>query len=113
MCEAVESAGVRTFRDDRDIDGGDDIPDRIWLELQKAAELVVLVTPNSVQRPWVLFEAGAFWGKHMDRRIVVVTYLVDADSIPAMLRAKKAIALNDFDDYVVELKKRMNGGAGS
>lgn len=29
LCEKIEETGAATFRDDRDIDGGDDIPDRI------------------------------------------------------------------------------------
>ncbi len=29
ICERLDAAGVTTFRDDRDIDGGDKIPERI------------------------------------------------------------------------------------
>jgi hypothetical protein len=29
VCEKIEGTGASTFRDDRDIDGGDDIPEAI------------------------------------------------------------------------------------
>ncbi len=44
LCEKIEAAGAATFRDDRDIDGGDDIPERIRSEIKRSRELVVLLT---------------------------------------------------------------------
>ena len=60
ICEKIESAGATTFRDDRDIESGDDIPDEIRKQLIGSNELVILMTPDSVRRAWVLLEAGAF-----------------------------------------------------
>ena len=51
LCEKLEAVGATTFRDDRDIDGGDDIPDRLRDEIQRSQELVVLLTPRSWDRP--------------------------------------------------------------
>jgi len=65
VCEKLEAAGATTFRDDRDIDGGDDIPERLRQEISRSKELVVLVTPESVNRPWVLLEVGGAWLKGM------------------------------------------------
>jgi hypothetical protein len=59
LCEKIESAGATTFRDDRDIDGGDDIPDSIRVAIGECHEVLVLLTPVSVSRPWVLMEVGA------------------------------------------------------
>lgn len=63
ICEKLEAAGVGTFRDDRDIDGGDDIPDAIRREIWRSDEMIVLITPLSVYRQWVLLEVGAGWGR--------------------------------------------------
>ncbi len=68
--------------------------------------MVVLMTPASVTRPWVLLEVGAAWEKEL--RIVPVLLHVDVDLIPVMIRSKKAINLNDFDDYLAELRRRMD-----
>jgi hypothetical protein len=56
ICEKLESVGVTTFRDDRDINGGDDIPEEIRDAINDCNELLVVLTPESVDRPWVLFE---------------------------------------------------------
>ena len=51
LCEKIEACGAATFRDDRDIQGGDDIPDEIRKKIIRANELLVLLAPGSVDRP--------------------------------------------------------------
>src|SRR3954468_15396820 len=88
LCEKIEAAGASTFRDDRDIDGGDDIPDRLRTEIKRSRELVVLLTPHSVNRPWVLLEVGAAWGCSKEIRITPILCHVEIDAIPDMLKSK-------------------------
>jgi TIR domain len=107
ICEKLELAGATTFRDDRDINGGDDIPDEIRRQIKASKELLVLLTPQSVGRNWILFETGAAWGTSKKMRIVVVRYHVDVDPVPDMIRSKKSITLNDFDTYLAEVGKRI------
>ena len=107
LCEKIAEAGASTFRDDRDIDGGDNIPERIRLAIKRSKELVVLLTPNSVDRPWVLFEVGAAWGRGKSIRIVPILYQVEVDTIPDIIKSNKAIQLNDCDAYFAEVKARV------
>jgi len=107
LCDAIEQAGAVTFRDDRDIAGGDDIPEEIRREINKSREIVVLLTPQSVNRQWVILEVGAAWGRSKRVRIILIMCHVSVDPIPDMIKNKKAIPLNDFDQYVVELAKRV------
>jgi hypothetical protein len=112
LCEKLEAAGASTFRDDRDIDGGDDIPDAIRREIRRSQEVVVLLTPKSVGRQWVTLEVGAAWGSSAKRRITVVLYHVDVDPIPDMLKSKKAISINDLDQFLDDLRRRIERRAG-
>jgi len=107
LCEKLEEAGATTFRDDRDIDGGDDIPERIRAEIKRSRELVVLLTPHSVNRPWILIEVGAAWGWSKAVRITPILCHVDMDPIPGMLKTKKAVHLNDCPNLFAEVKKRV------
>lgn len=107
ICERLESAGAKTFRDDRDINGGDDIPETIRREIKRSRELVVLLTPRSIHRPWVLLEVGAAWGWSRNVRITAVLYHVEIDSIPSMIHSKKAIDLNDLESLVTEVARRV------
>lgn len=104
ICEKLDALGVGTFRDDRDIEGGEDIPDKIQQELARSDELLVLLTPQSVGRPWVILEVGMALGRK--RRITPILYHVTIDPIPAMIRSKKAFDLNDIDRYFVEVSAR-------
>jgi TIR domain len=107
LCEKIDATGATSFRDDRDIDGGDSIPQLIRTQIQASRELVVLLTPDSIERPWVLLEVGAAWGRRKDYRIVPVLCHVTFDAIPDMIEGKKAFHINDFDKYLAELKRRV------
>jgi hypothetical protein len=106
LCEKLEAAGAITFRDDRDIAGGDDIPDKIRLAISECDEMVVLLTPESVNRPWVLLEVGAAWQRG-GVRIIAVRQHVEIEPIPDMLKSKKIVDLNEFESYLQELKQRV------
>ena len=107
ICEKLEGIGASTFRDDRDINGGDDIPEEIRQQIKHSQEMVVLLTPKSVDRQWVLLEVGAAWGWRKNFRIVAILYHVDINPIPEMIKSKKAIKINDFDNYLTEISTRV------
>jgi predicted nucleotide-binding protein len=107
ICEKLEATGATTFRDDRDIHGGDDIPDEIRTQIKRSKEVVVLLTPESQNRQWVIMEVGAAWGWSKRNRIILILCHVSTDPIPDMIKSKKAIPLNDFDHYAAELAKRV------
>lgn len=107
LCEKIESVGAQTFRDDRDIAGGDDIPDSIRDAIEQCNEIVVLLTPASVNRTWVLMEIGAAWLRGNAVRIVPVRQHIEVEPIPAMLKSKKVIDLNQMDEYLHELALRI------
>jgi hypothetical protein len=46
--------GVRTFLDEVDLEGGDRIP-------EACQEFVILLSPHSITRQWVLVELGGAW----------------------------------------------------
>lgn len=108
FCEKIEATGARTFRDDRDIEGGDNIPDSIRKKIIEADELLVLLTPDSVDRPWVLIEVGAAWGRKQNARIIAVLCHVEFDRIPDIIDSKKAYRINELDDYLKVLKSRVS-----
>lgn len=105
ICDKLEALGVTTFRDDRDIQGGEDIPETIRNEIARADEVLVLLTPQSAGRDWIRWEAATAWS--YEKRIVVVQYHVEISGVPTMLRSKKTVLLNDFDNYLAEVAGRL------
>lgn len=102
--ERGEGYGVKTFLDEKDIEGGDSIPEEIRDSIQKCDELLVLLSPYSVDRPWVLIEIGAAWGQQ--KRIVAIIDKISPADMPDVIEQHKAIDLNDFEDYLNQLVAR-------
>src|SRR5277367_4434192 len=89
LCEKIEETGATTFRDDRDIAGGDDIPEEIRRQIKRSNEPLVVLTPESVNRPWVILEVGAAWGWSKRVRITMIMCHVSFDPMPDMFKSKK------------------------
>jgi hypothetical protein len=109
LCEKIEESGATTFRDDRDIKGGDDIPEEIRRQIKQSKEVLVLLTPESANRPWILLEIGAAWGSSRKKKISVILCHVSIDPVPEILKSQKAYTLNEFDRYLEELRGRIGG----
>lgn len=104
--EKIEAADplLKVWRDDRDINGGDCIPDTIRVSLHECDELLVLVTPESQGREWVKLEVGAAWG--IGKRIVPIFYHVNPGDAFDILRDRRGYALNDLSAYIQDLAQR-------
>ena len=65
MANAIEEKGkkygIKTFLDEKDIEGGESIPEAIRKNIQECNEFLVLLSRYSINRPWVLIEIGAAW----------------------------------------------------
>lgn len=104
LCEKLEAVGVATFRDDCDIDGGGDIAEAIRDSISQCSEVLVLISPESVERRWVVLEIGmAFMAK---KRIVPILLHATADQLPGIIDHKRAFDINRFDAYLADLLKR-------
>jgi hypothetical protein len=105
LCDKIEELGAATFRDDRDIEGGDAIPAAIQANIRDSDELLVLLTPQSSGREWVLIEIGIAIG--VQRRIVPVFYHIDPKDVPGIIKDNRGFHLNDLGDYLEDLRNRI------
>ena len=116
MADQLERAGVATFLDETRIDIGDDFVSRILQSLRRSKELVVLVTPHSVQRQFVWAEIGAAWG--LGLRVVGVLHGMSVAELnampgfPAILKTRDVVELNHFEDYVQQVSRRIVSAPG-
>ena len=99
--------GVRTFLDEVDLAGGDRIPAIIKAKLRTCEEFVILLSPQSITRQWVLVELGGAW--MLDKRVMAITYDLATEKIPDIIDHDKGYDLNDFERYVTELIRRVKG----
>ncbi len=71
IAREMTACGAMPFLDETDIETGAEFEDAILVFLSKAHELVVLLTPWALDRPYIWAEIGAAWG----RRIPIVAIL--------------------------------------
>ena len=111
MARHIADAGAMPFVDIFDIKKGDRIEAKVQEGLGSADELVALLTPWSVDRNWVWVEIAGAWA--LRKRYVGVLYGVTMSEIErdrgglAVLAPTNCVAIDDFDDYVFELKERI------
>jgi len=104
LCEATP------FLDEADVEVGEDFEESILSFLEQAHELLVLLTPWALDRPYVWAEIGAAWG----RRIPIVgilhgmsaTEFQSRPGVPIFLKKRDLLDINDIELYFQQLKAR-------
>jgi TIR domain len=99
--------GVKAFLDERDIGFGDSISETIRKNIEGCSEFLVLLSKNSINRPWVLIEISAAWGH--SKRIVGVIDKVTPEEMPDIMLPYRAVDLNNLDEYIKQLLDRAKG----
>jgi hypothetical protein len=111
----IQRCGASTFLDEADLEYGDDFEERMLAAVRSCEELIVLLTPWSMKRPYIWLEIGAIWGQ--GKRIVGVLYgltpneLVGQEGTPALLKRIDLVELNRIDPYFDQLKGRIGRAA--
>ena len=103
--------GAQTFLDEAQIGVGAEFEEVIRDVLDQATELLVLLTPWSLERPYVWLELGAAWSRRIS--IVGVLHGMPAadfqakSGIPVLLKKRNLIDINSIDRYFEELRVRV------
>jgi hypothetical protein len=107
----LKARGAEPFLDAGAIEIGDEVDEKLKSGLNEAAELLVLLTPAALERPYVWIEIGAAWSQ--GKRIVGILYgvttqeLAEREGTPAFLKGVKLQDINDLDEYLEELGRRL------
>jgi hypothetical protein len=112
IAQRVSLCGAIPFLDEADIEVGEDFEERILAFLERAHELLVLLTPWALDRPYVWAEIGAAWG----RRIPIVGILHGMTSaelqsrvdVPTFLKKRDLVEINDIEVYFEQLTARVS-----
>jgi TIR domain len=111
IAREISSCGATPFLDEAEIEVGEDFEENILSFLEQAHELLVLLTPWALDRPYVWAELGAAWG----RRIPIVgilhgmtpTELQSKPGIPVFLKKRDLVDINEIELYFQQLKSRV------
>ena len=111
IARSVEERGATYFLDEADMEYGDDFEDKILAAVRASQELLVLLTPWAIKRPYIWLEIGAVWGQ--GQRIVGVLYglgvkeLMTDEGTPALLKRITLVEINRLDEYFDQLAARV------
>jgi hypothetical protein len=116
IAREIEGSGAKAFLDEAEVDAGADFEEDILDFLERAHELVVLLTPWALDRPYVWAELGAAWG----RRIPIVALLLGITpselqkrpGTPVFLKKRDLLQLNEVDKYLEQLSVRVTQHKG-
>lgn len=111
IAREIDACGATTFLDEAQVEAGSDFEDDILRCLERADELVVLLTPWALDRPYVWAEIGAAWG----RRIPIVALLLGLTpdelqirpGVPVLLKKRDLLELNQIGVYLEQLRARI------
>ncbi len=107
----IRGTGAQTFLDEAHIGIGEDFEEAILTALERANELVVLLTPWALKRPYIWTEIGAAWMRRIP--IVSVLHGLTAEElhtragVPVLLKRRDMITVNDLPRYFAQLQKRV------
>lgn len=105
LAKEITALGAQPWLDKKDLAGGDVILEEIMRGIRACNEAIVLVSPKSVTSQWVAVEIGAV---SVQRKRVTPILNHVGPEVFAPLKGVKAIDLNDFDDFLLQLKARMD-----
>jgi hypothetical protein len=111
IAREVTACDAKPFLDEADIDAGAEFEDAILEFLSKAHELVVLLTPWALDRPYIWAEIGAAWGRRIP--IVAILHGISAQElqarpgIPLLIKKRDLIDLNEIDTYFQQRRNRV------
>jgi hypothetical protein len=104
IASKIKSIGAACWLDEKDLEGGDAIVDRIIKGIDSCDEALVLISPQSIQSQWVAFEIGGVRAQH--KRVTPILNNVWPEDM-APMKDIKGIELNKFGRFLSQLKKRI------
>jgi hypothetical protein len=84
----IEARGMRTFMASRDLAAGNVWAEEIRQALLASGALLIVLTPNSWSRPWVMCEVGASWA--LGKPLLPALAYVDPKTLPEVITAYQA-----------------------
>ena len=107
----IRRCGTQTFLYEVDTEAGDDIEPRLAKALRECTELLVLLTPWSLERRYVWMEIGAAWVQ--EKRITAILYPMTFDelsrqaNVPGLVKRTAVLNINEIDKYFEQLRARI------
>lgn len=112
IADLCRRANIYTFVANINIPPGTDWYDRLGDEIRQADELLVIISPESIDSAWVMIEVGAAWA--LGKGIIPAVLYEDIGSLPEPIKrfqAQKIISKTERKNLVKKIAQRMHNRA--
>lgn len=103
----LNNIGVKTFLDQKDIKTGESIDESIQSNIADCDDLLILISPASLNSHWVLIELGGAIA--LKKNIIPIFLYVGANEIPDPINKLLGRNINEIEKYYEELGIRIKG----
>ena len=103
----LRSQGVDAWVDQWEINVGDSLIDKIFEQgISEADSFIIVLSKNSVKKPWVHEELNAASIKRIEKNTRVIPIIIDKDVVvPEVLKTTVWEVIEDLNSYDTNLKK--------
>ena len=99
--------GITTFLDEKDIKTGESIDVKVQEHLSDCNDLLILISPASLNSHWVLIELGGAIA--LKKNIIPIFLYVGANEIPHPINKILGRDINEIERYYEEVKQKSRG----
>jgi hypothetical protein len=106
FAKKLQEKGLRVWFDEWELLPGDSLVDKIFEEGLKDAEaMVIILSGNSVKKPWVREEINAAFVKRVQGQCKLIPVILDGVAVPEALASTVYQPIGDLDSYETELDR--------
>ncbi len=111
IADDFRASGIETFLDELDVRAGQSIRQRIDAGLKECSHFIVLLTPQSVAKEWVMAEMDAGFMRKIDGRctFVPLRHGLATAALTPLLAALLSPSLDDYDAGIKRLIDDIHG----
>ncbi|OLD25651.1 MAG: hypothetical protein AUJ04_07200 [Acidobacteria bacterium 13_1_40CM_3_55_6] len=102
VARRVKEAGV-SVTSEVTLSAGSEYEKIIMDQLKNADEIIVILSGNSVDNLWMMFEIGA--ASSLRKKITPVVVGLEQEELPPVIKQLKYIRYNEVSDYISKLER--------
>jgi TIR domain len=106
LAERLRDAGIDVWFDEWEILPGDSLVDKVFEEGLKSADaMVIVLSSNSIDKPWVREEINAGFVKRVEGKCKLIPVLIDDVTVPEALASTVWQGIANTEDFDQELDR--------
>lgn len=104
LAKRLDQPGLKVVTAGESANAGDSIKARISEAFKTADEIVFILTKNSVDSQWLLFEMG--YATSLDKHVTVLLQGVEHSELPDIIKQMEYVKYADLDQFISRLQKQ-------